>query len=75
MDSEKISETTKTPADNLVKMIELEEAMIDNAPVVKVQMGQVQRCHICGLPIQGEPIEFETIGGVKRVKGGCCSPA
>ena len=75
MDSEKISEMTKAPAANLVKMIELEKAMIDNAPVVKIQMGQVLRCHICGLPIQGDPIEFEIVGGVRRVKGDCCAPA
>lgn len=75
LDSEKITETTKLQAANLVKMIELEKAMIDNAPVVKVQMGQVLRCHICGLPIQGDPIEFEVVSGVKRVKGGCCAPA
>ena len=75
MDSEKISEATRAPAANLVKMIELEKAMIDNAPVVNIKMGQVLRCHICGLPIQGEPIEFEVVSGVKRVKGGCCAPA
>jgi hypothetical protein len=75
MSSNSLSQTTSSPSDNLVYQVQLEKQMIDSAPVVHYQIGQVKRCHLCGQPIKGEPVLIERVNGMERVRGVCCGPS
>jgi hypothetical protein len=53
--------------------IDRERKELDEAPKIPVIVGEVVRCHLCGRIVPAEQLnQFEIIGGVARLKGGCC---